>query len=187
MKAIAMATACGIIAALVKIPLLASSAEATVITRTYEIEAAGLTPFAGAGPAPVDPVHIVVTISFDNAADVPQQTAGITQNSSNLALGSALGFMYVKAIDSLYVGGVQDTVGGGVGNSDDWTVLFGAASTDAPDFRLMFYTVAGSAAGWYSFEGTATAAAEVPEPPTLALLSLGLLLWPLRRTGPRAA
>lgn len=175
MKTIDAAPAAGIIAAMAMMLLVPESAGAAVITRTYAIEAAGFAPLAGSTPAPVDPVHILATVTFDNAANIPDQTAGIALDSSNLGLGSALGFKYIAAADSLFIGGVQQTVGGTIGFSDDWAAIIHGASTDDPDFGILFYTVASVGAGWSTHEGTVTVAMAVPEPSALAMIPLGLL------------
>lgn len=137
MRAIGRAPAIGIAAATAVMVLVPASAGAAAITRTYAIEAAGFAPLSGSTPAPADPVQISLTVTFDNAANVPDRTAGIALQSSNLALGSTLGFSYLAAIDSLFVGGVQNGVGGTAGSSDDWTVLIAGASTSDPEFTLL--------------------------------------------------
>lgn len=173
MRAFGAAAATGIVAAMAMVPLVPIPADAAVITRTYDITAAGFVPIFGSVPAPEDTAQISITVTFDNAADIPDQTAGITLNSSNLALGSALGFRYLAASDSLVVGGIQSQTGGTVGNSDDWAVLFGGASTGDPEFSLFFYTIASSAEAWLASDGSVDSVT-VPEASALAIISFGL-------------
>ena len=84
----------------------AGLAKAALITQTYNITASGF----GAG-APVDPVTGSFTVTFDNASDIlADTTSGITVNSLNIAVGSAVGFNYSTAGDILDIGGIQNGV-----------------------------------------------------------------------------
>jgi PEP-CTERM motif len=141
----------------------------------------------GANPAPADPVTGSFTISFDPTLTYTDQTAGITLDSLNITLGSALSFSYspttipgVISADELIVGGVFDgaaKVQYTPSTDDFW--LFITNYTTSPTFDQLGYsqTSVSSDNLFYTVDGTGTVSVtsvvSTPEPSTWAMLLLG--------------
>lgn len=89
------------------------AANAALVHDLVTFTASGFTSAFGQ-PVPTDPVTGSFTITFDPTQTYIDQTAGITLDSLNISLGSALAFDYSPtgnthgAADELVVGGVQD-------------------------------------------------------------------------------
>ena len=149
-----------------------ADAQAEVITRRFAFTAAGF----GSG-APADPVLGAVSVTWDNAVDVQDQTAGVVAWDINIPFGAAIGFSYVVATDELAIGGIDLGVGMLGSNQDDvsFIILDASAGAAGGDF---FYSVQGSPA---IFQASAfTVLTEIPEPASVVLfggvvLGLGLL------------
>lgn len=83
------------------------------------------------GLAPVDPVTGQFTITLDPSATVTDVTSGITLNSLNIVLDSALAFNYDQPLDRLEVGGIQtgaNTVQFDPSTNDFWFFVNGFLS-----------------------------------------------------------
>jgi PEP-CTERM motif len=141
----------------------------------------------GSDPAPKDPVTGSFTITFDPTMTYSDSTTGITLNSLNIALGSALSFSYsptaipsVINADELIVGGVFDgaaRVQYSPSTDDFW--LFINTFTAAPTFDQvgysqtsvssdnLFYTVGGTGSV------TVTSLTSVPEAATWTMMLAG--------------
>ena len=89
------------------------AANAALVHDLVTFTASGFTSAFGQ-PVPTDPVTGSFTITFDPTQTYIDQTAGITLDSLNISLGSALAFDYSPtgnthgAADELVVGGLQD-------------------------------------------------------------------------------
>src|SRR5262245_4954453 len=89
--------------------LVAVSSHAAVITNTYYVTASGFTgnfsqPCTSV-PAPVDPLKLAFSISFDNSVDIDTSTANITLISLNTPNSGSLLYIYIPTDnDRLNVG-----------------------------------------------------------------------------------
>jgi hypothetical protein len=159
--------------ALVVASLLAPSAHATLIKRTFGFTASSFSNLGGSDPAPTSSVTGEVTVTFDPAGGiVTNMTAGITLGSLNLPLGSAVAFNYNPFLDVLVIGGLQNGAGNLSAATNDFFVQISGASTTSPAFTSLFYASASFASDvWTTGSGSVT----VPEPASLALVGAGLL------------
>ncbi|WP_137177717.1 PEP-CTERM sorting domain-containing protein [Roseomonas sp. AR75] len=155
----------------------AASATAAPITRTFEVRGSGFVDaFGVVSPAPIDPVLLRFTVTFDpTIINTPDSTAGITLLSSNLPLASAIGWKMSGF--TLYVGGSAGCVGCFSPGDNDWLVGIVAPGSAAPsiDGTEFQFATAGTpnSTFWFPRDSSVTIV-EVPEPSTLALLGLGL-------------
>ena len=135
------------------------------------------------GPAPIDPVMGSFTISFDPTLEYTNNTANVSLNSLNLALGSALAFIYEPDVDggTLRVGGLAsgaNIVTFNPPTNDFW--FFSTQWQTTPEFQQVGYsqTSVGQANLYFTLQdpqwGTVSASA-IPEPSTFACLSFGLV------------
>ena len=91
----------------------AQAANAAIVSDLVTFTASGFTSAFGQ-PVPTDPVTGSFTITFDPTQTYIDQTVGITLNSLNISLGSALAFDYSPTgnthgdADELVVGGLED-------------------------------------------------------------------------------
>jgi len=74
-----------------------SSANAAFVTYDVSFTADTFQVGSGIDPAPVDPVIGSFTITLDPSVAVANETAGITLNTLNIALGSALSYSFDPA------------------------------------------------------------------------------------------
>ncbi len=174
----------------VMLALLATSpANASVMTYDVTFSAVNFSTGVGVDSAPVDPVVGSFEITFDPALDYTNATAGITLNSLNIALGSAISFNYHPGADggfpagTLRVGGIQvdtDTVDFAPSTNDFWLHIEGFLSTPVVEQLGYSQTSVSSANLFYTLpenEGdnsvTVTQVVNpVPEPATLVVWSL---------------
>ncbi len=129
--------------------LVALSSQAATITNTYYITATGFQarlkvcdpPVA----APVDPVNVAFSISFDNGALISDSAANVTLISLNMPNNGSLLYSYQPtADDSLSVG---DGLGSNtvMPGSDDFHVTLFHISSTSPTFAGLTYTVSSPA------------------------------------------
>ena len=90
--------------------VVAVASQAATVTNTYYVTASGF--HNGivedinclSVPAPVDPVTLAFSVSFDNSANVPFTTANFTLISLNMPNEGPLGYSYFQGFDELSVG-----------------------------------------------------------------------------------
>ncbi len=166
---------------------LAAPAAAMPITLTIDFSASGFQ--AG---APYDPVTGNVTLTFDTAVSVSDQTTGITLNSLSIPLNVAtIAYDYVALapgnfIDRLVIGGSQYGAAGLFPGVPDFALEIDGIAGGTPSFTGVSYTATGfpnTQFGTATGTMTITGLARVTEPSTLALyvfplaLMLGLMRW----------
>ena len=163
---------------------LTASAQAATVTDLVSFTAFGFS--ASGGTPPVDPVTGSFTISFDPSQTYNDVSTGITLDTLNIALGSALTFSYSPtgvSADELRVGGASDgadKVQFSPPTDDFW--LYIDNFTTAPSFQQVgyaqvaagpniFFTVDAAGSG-----GTVTVTpvtSGVPEPASWAVMLAG--------------
>lgn len=151
--------------------LLVSAAQATPISLEFDITGSNFAlQFGPASPAPLDPLTIDFSITFDNATDVASTTAGLTINSFNLPYLAS--YAYNAAVDTLIVA-TNPEIFGCVNTASTFCLFIGAFST-APNVYLVEQSTA-SGGFWVAqaVESTSGPTA-IPEPGVLALIGLGL-------------
>ena len=163
-------------------------AEAAPITDNVIFSATKFTSFYGQ-PLPVDPVTGSFNITFDPTLTYTDQTSGITLNSLNIPLGSALSFTFSPTgVDAniLFVGGLHLSakVISILPQSDDFFLQI-ANFPSSPSFLQLGYTeTAISTANLFftpkppdglSSVTVTPAIPTVPEPASLILLGSSLL------------
>jgi PEP-CTERM motif len=164
----------------------AGAANAAGVHDLVSFSASDFTVGVGSDPAPTDPVTGSFTISFDPTQTYTDETAGITLNSLNIALGSALSFSYSTTgsfAGVLVVGGIQDTAAAvqySPSTDDFWLFINDFATT--PAFRQLGYTqtAVSSANLFYTPDPGGTGSVTVtpitggvPEPSTWAMMLAG--------------
>jgi hypothetical protein len=169
--------------ALVAAALLATlaSAHAATVTRTVTFSATGFSSNPIPGPIPADPVTGSFDITLDNTQNYSNQTAGITLDSLNIALGSALSFNYLPANDQLVVGGLDSGAccTNVIPAGDDFALYINGFLFGTPTLAQFFYTQ--TAAGnrfFLSHTGTVSVSepnvGATPLPGALPLFAAGL-------------
>lgn len=163
-----LSTAVGL-AALATLGLTTTVADAASITRTFTFSG------TNTGVPSIDPVMGSVTVTFDPAVDVLDQTSGITLNSLNIPLGSQISFTYELLFDALEIGGLQGGAGGIVVGFDDFAlVVFAPATAPTPGTFLFGLASEGQVTHAISLLNMSLSVSDVPEPMSLALLGMGL-------------
>lgn len=170
--------------------LACSQAQAALITTTYDFSA---TDWFNVPPSPpVSTLEGSVTLTFNTSdTSLTERTSGITLNSLNVSLGSALGFIYDPngflsglGLESMLIGGIADRVTSVSAGSDDFGLLIRNPSSSNPSLDVALLSTASPPEFWRSHTGTVSSlpASSIPGPPTLPLLGLGLAgLLALRR------
>jgi hypothetical protein len=169
----------------------AQAANAALVNDLVTFTASGFTSAFGQ-PVPTDPVTGSFTITFDPTQTYVDQTSGITLNSLNISLGSALAFDYSPTgnthgdADELVVGGLQagaDSVFLSPTVFDDF-YLHILTYSSTPTFQQVGYTTSSATADSNYFftdlpdsgAGSVTVTpitSGVPEPSTWAMMLAG--------------
>ena len=156
---------------------MAGAASAATITKTYSFAGTGFVGFYLNTPPPIDPLIGSVTVTFDPTQFATNETNGITVDSSNFSLGSAISFNYNPWSDQIIFGGANiSTIAVGPG-TDDFALDILHATSAAPQYHTAIYTRASTPgevwAGPLSFRSAVPTVDAVPEPQTWALMLLG--------------
>lgn len=144
-----------------------TTANATVITRTFDVQAAGF----GAG-APVDPVIGSFTLTYDKDAPVIlQSAAGLSISGFNLPYDGTARFSYQRGGDFLtisnnFTGFFAFTLGGS-GEKFGFNIM---NLSTAPTINVFGYSKDGSI---YNSSRLIVTQRAVPEPATWALMIAG--------------
>lgn len=173
---------CGVIAlATLSLTLGPNRAEADTIRLSATFVASGFRPTLGSSIAPVDPVTGSFSITFDNSADLREQSKGLTFSNLNIALDGPPGFAYGVVADALIIGSLFSGAQSVTGASNDFVFGINNASTH-PSPVDFAYAQRSSDAIFQTFNVTLTLTpAAVPEPTTLALLGTGMTVALLQR------
>jgi hypothetical protein len=120
--------------------LVTLTARAAIISNTYSVTATNFGPVVVhpcPGPAPVDPVKLAFSITFDNSVNIPETAANLTIISFNL--NDEFPVRYAAANDNLALGD-GPTIGETVTGHDNFELQLLNMSTTAK-FGELFYTV----------------------------------------------
>ena len=152
----------------------ASRADADTIRLSATFVASGFRPTSGSSVAPVDPVMGSFSITFDNSANLQEQSKGLSFSNFNITLDGPPAFAYGVVADALVIGSLfngAQTVGGG---TNDFVFGINNASTN-PRPSDIAYAQRSSDAVFQTFNVRLTVTpAATPEPATLALLGTGV-------------
>jgi PEP-CTERM motif len=156
---------------------------ATTITRTFHITGSNFVYISDGtnSVAPIDPLLLDVTLSFDNSVDIIQgTTTGLTVNSTDIP--DAINFAYNAFFDTLSIG--SSTVDGGCGGgANTFCVIISGGTGTNP--TIAGFSQITSAQGFYEPRQESLSfsdATEVPEPTswTMMLLGFGVLGFAMR-------
>jgi len=147
---------------------------ATLITETLTITGSNFVPVLPPDtPAPVSPLTINFTVTFDNAANIsPATTSGLTVHSFNLS--DPVQYVYDHTADVLVVASLPFlTPGTGCDPSANTFCIFigGISSANPSASEVLQATSSGGV--WFA-DTISTIVVAVPAPATLALLGIGL-------------
>ena len=148
------------------VALLASSAaNAAIIVKNISFTASNFTLSSGsASPAPVSPVTLNVTITFDNAANINSTTSGLTVNSFNLPY--ALAYTYSQSQDLLTIASQP-----GLGSCNNPASTFCSFISNASTTPVAGFVQQSTPSGGYWTAQTIVAGpGAVPEPATWAMM-----------------
>ena len=129
---------------------------------------------------PVATLEGSVTVTFDTSdTSLTERTTGITLNSLNVSLGSAIGFLYDPTgflsgtnLEGLFIGGIQSGVGSVAPGTDDFGILIINPRANNPTLEAVLLSTASPSAFW---NAQTRSISSVPLPLPLALLGAGLV------------
>lgn len=148
-------------------PLVAGSAQATTLTRTFE--------FSGTFSSGISPFEGSVTATFTTTSNVSNQTSDVTLNSLPFSLGSSIGFNYDALHDEIMFGGLANNVSTLATTTDDFMIWIAGASGSTPTVvSLMYYLPSEQGPPHFAISATVAIATAAPEPATIAVFGLGL-------------
>ena len=148
------------------------SAQATIISKTYNISATGF----NAG-APVDPLVASFTVTFNNASNISDTTSGLSNASINITVDGSIEFGYNTVGDALTFGGSDNGVLGVSSGTNDFFIVILNASTGTPFFpsgNLPEYSQSTTTPPTFFTATSATVTTDVPEPTSLAIFGTAL-------------
>jgi hypothetical protein len=162
---------------------VAGSAQAALITRTFDLTASDFQLLIGSGFSnAIDPINIKFTVTFDNSVDVTQATTGLTVLNHTLA--HPLTYSYISQADIFSIGMLAH--GGGCssfGQGERGCYGINAATSANPIFaRALQAITSGSRADVYSARNLGLTFTNgpgggpngaVPEPASWALMIAG--------------
>ena len=153
--------------------LVASTADAAMITRTYNVIGTNIANIVGNTPSPFAAINLSFTVSFDPLVQASNQTSGLTLNSTNLSLGSGFAYAFIPNNNNrLVVGGLANGVFGISSVNDDFTLDLSNATSLFPSVSTFQFSTAATPGNAYrAFSNSVTV--PVPEPASWALLLLG--------------
>jgi hypothetical protein len=153
---------------------LAGSAAAATITKTFSFAGTGFVGFVFGTPAPIDPLIGSVTVTFDPTLFSSNETSGITLNSLNFSLGSAISFNYNPWLDQIAFGGANVSTIAVAPGTDDFALDIRHASSATPEYFTAIYTRAATPREvWAGTLSAHTPSVAVPEPAVWSLMILG--------------
>jgi hypothetical protein len=174
MKNSALLGACGLVAML----FAASGANAAAVTETFNFSGTQFISVNSIAP-PVDTVTGSFTLTYDPTQSYTDATTGITLNSLNIPLSSAISFSYDPTTHFLVVGGASDGAGSifiQPASSSDFYLNIQNFTTN-PTVEQLGYVESSIPDGYFytpaNDPGSITAA--VPEPSTWAMMILGFV------------
>ena len=166
------------LAGLVLMSAMVFQANAAMMTYYVTFNAAGFDPVA-----PVEPVTGSFTITFDPTQSYTAETSGITLNSLNINLDSAVAFTYPyvgSSGDTLLVGGEQNGSKNILAGTNDFGLVIDNFTTSEPSFYAFLYSQTNQTSVYVAFpageigsiSGSVTSQ---PVPPSVLLLGSGLV------------
>jgi hypothetical protein len=168
---------------------LGATAQAAVITRTFDLEVSRFEQVFGSDPTlPPTPVTLNVTLTFDNSANVGTTTTGLTVNAFTLPYATE--FQYFTATDSLAL--ATTLVGPASCSSSPGTFCaFIHDATSAAPSLIFFQNALPTNNVWDATSllltySDAPVGPGVPEPATWALMLIGFGLLGAQLRGRRA-
>jgi hypothetical protein len=158
--------------------LVAATAQAAIVTRTFEFTATNFTSFGGP-VAPIETLSGSITLTYDpdvTYAPSAATTEGLVVNYLNIANDTPVGF-YSLPFGSFGFGAVGGAVNGTNSGTNDFHFGMFRSWTDTPIVSDVYYTRAGFNTVWFAQSASVTVydgpAATAPEPGAWALMIMG--------------
>jgi hypothetical protein len=150
--------------------IVPTGVRATLITETLTVTGSNFSLLTGsATPAPVSPLTINFTVTFDNTADVFATTSGLTVHSFNA--GYPVQYAYNHFGDFLIVASLPGPTGCVLAANTFCTAIAAFSSANPSAFFVQQQT---SSDGFWQAGTIRTTVGAIPEPATLTLLGIGL-------------
>ena len=163
----------GVLFAAAAVALAAGSASAATVIREISFTAYAFEAYAGALPAPTDPLTGVIRVTYDTDADQDPTEAGLDVISLNFTGLPAQFSVYTSLGTSLYFGsGLMGGGGFNVGAPGSFGVIIDDLG-GTPHLSYAQYVTEGG--NYYTFKGDVMVAS-VPEPTTWTMLISGFAL-----------